>query len=225
MAPGKRISVGDLLFSFECYNNFVSCMKNLSSVLLSNLIGLFILAACSSSGEAVTPVPVTASAQPTATEVKILPTPASPGDSSTWQNLQATMAQVEISEDFVTEYGTTRIPSAGMKFMWVHVQLKNVGQAEVDMPTLENFSVLYAATELKPTYGHRQGYKDYSTLEPALVPDHEADAWLRFDIPAEAELTDLRFVFLPTSSQVGASFSSPNYPYSDKPTYVWQCAP
>ena len=200
-------------------------MKNLQNVLLRNLIGLFILAACSSTGESVTPVTATAPPQPAATEIKILPTPASPGDSMTWQSLQVTMGQVEITKDFITEYGTTRIPSTDMKFFWVHVQLKNVGEVEVELPHFENFSVLYAATELKPTYGHRQGYQEYSTLEPILFPDHEADAWLRFDIPAAAELTDLRFVFLPTSSQVGTSFSSPNYPYSDKPTYVWKCAP
>jgi hypothetical protein len=36
----------------------------------------------------------------------------------------------------------------------------------------------------------------------------------------------LRFVFLPESAQVGASYGSPNYPYADdKPTYVWNGAP
>jgi hypothetical protein len=52
------------------------------------------------------------------------------------------------------------------------------------------------------------------------------DAWLRFDIPVNAELKDLRFIFLPESSHVGVSFSSPNYPYvEDHPTYVWKCTP
>jgi len=110
--------------------------------------------------------------------------------------------------------------------MWVHLQLKNVGQGEVNTPLLENFSILYAATELKPTYGHRKEYADYSALEPVLFPDQEVDGWIRFDIPVMAELKDLRFVFLPISSQVGASPSSPNYPYSDdKPTFVWKCEP
>jgi len=110
--------------------------------------------------------------------------------------------------------------------MWVHVQLRNVGQIEINTPLLENFSVLYAATELKPSYGHRGGYTEYSTLAPVLFPNDEADGWIRFDIPAAAELKDLRFVFLPISAQVGASYSSPNYPYSDdKPTYVWEVVP
>jgi hypothetical protein len=63
-------------------------------------------------------------------------------------------------------------------------------------------------------------------LGPVIFPEQELDGWLRFDIPDTAELRDLRFVFLPESSQVGASFSSPNYPYADdKPTYVWKCKP
>ena len=96
----------------------------------------------------------------------------------------------------------------------------------MNMPLLENYSVLYAATELKPTYGHRKDHTEYTTLASVIFPNHELDGWLRFDIPAEAQLKDLRFVFLPESSHVGVSFSSPNYPYSeDKPTYVWNCAP
>jgi len=208
------------------YNIFISEMKKLSSILLNNLIGLLILTACSSGGEFVTPVTITLFPQPTATDVRIIPTPASPGDSITWRDLQVTWGQIEITENFITEFGSTRNPPPGKKFMWVHVQLKNVGQIEIDVPILEHFSVLYAATELKPTYGHRQGYTEYSTLGPKLFPDQQADGWIRFDIPDTAELKDLLCVFLPESAQIGTSFSSPDYPYSDdKPTYVWNCAP
>ena len=184
------------------------------------------LAACSSSGEPVTPVTITVPPQPTATEVRILPTPSSPGDSIIWQDLQVTMDQIETTDDFITEFGSQRIPSPGMKFMWVHIQLKNVGQIEIEIPQIEHFSVLYAATELKPTYGHRQKYTEYATLGPILFPDQEGDGWIRFDIPATAELKDMLCVFIPESAQIGTTFSSPNYPYSeDKPTYVWKCAP
>lgn len=187
------------------------------------LIGLFVLTACSSTGESVVTVP---SPLPAPTEVRVLPTPASDGDSINWRDLQVTMDQIEITDEFITEFGTTRNPPVGEKFMWVHVQLRNVGQIEINTPLLENFSVLYAATELKPSYGHREGYTEYSTLAPVLFPNDEADGWIRFDIPAAAELKDLRFVFLPISAQVGASYSSPNYPYSDdKPTYVWEVVP
>jgi len=201
-------------------------MKKLSGILLNYLVGISILAACASSGESVIPVTLTAPPQPTVTEVKILPTPASPGDSITWRDLQLTMDQIETTKDFITEFGSTRSPSPGMKFMWVHIQLRNAGQVEIDIPQLEHYSVLYAATELKPTYGHRQGYKDYSTLGAILFPTQEADGWIRFDLPTTAELQDLLCVFLPESAQIGTTFSSPNYPYSeDKPTYVWKCAP
>ncbi len=194
-------------------------MKTTFSILLT---GLFLLVACSpSGGTSVTPT-VTAS-PPTAAA---LPTPSSPGDTIVWQTLQVTMDRLEITQDYVTEYDSTRIPTEGNKFLWVHVRLKNVGKIEMTIPGSENFSVLYAGTELKPTYGHRKGYADYTVLKPVIFPDQELDAWLRFDIPTTAGLKDLLFVFLPTSAQVGALPSSPNYPYAEnKPTYVWRCKP
>lgn len=109
--------------------------------------------------------------------------------------------------------------------MWVHMRLKNAGKIEVEVPILEHFSVLYAATEIKPSYGYRQSYTEYSTLGPMLFPNQQADGWIRFDIPDTAELTGLLCVFLPESAQIGTTFSSPSYPYSNKPTYVWKCAP
>ena len=100
------------------------------------------------------------------------------------------------------------------------------GQVEMDVPLLENFSILYAAVELKPTYGHCAEYTDYSVLDPVIFPDQELDGWLRFDIPVAAELIDLRLVFIPESAQVGVSYNSPNYPYAQgKPTYVWKLVP
>lgn len=197
-------------------------MKNLSNSLLSSLFALFLLTACATA----TPVADTPTPQPTPTEVKVLPTPLSPGNSIIYQGLQVTMAQTEINDSFITEFGSQRVPSPGLKYLWVHVQLKNTGPDQIDIPVTEHFSVLYAAAELKATYGHRKEYADYMALEPVLFPNQEVDAWLRFDIPDTAELKDLRFVFLPESLGVGTSFSSPIYPYSeDHPTYVWKCAP
>jgi hypothetical protein len=199
-------------------------MKKTQSVPLNLLLGLLLLNACSSTGESAMPV-VTAFPQ-SAAEVEILPTPSPLGDSVTWRDLQVRMNQAELTEDFVTEYGSTRIPVAGTKFMWAHIWLKNLGQKEIDMPSPEHFSVLYAAAEFKPTYGHHKDHADYMTLGTVIFPNQQVDAWLRFDVPSNAELKDLRFVFLPESSGVGASFSSPNYPYAeDHPTYVWNCGP
>lgn len=200
-------------------------MKKSLGILLIHMMGLLTLTACASTGKSVT-VTMTPSPQPTATAAKVLPTPASPSDSIVWRDMQVTMEQIEITENFVTEFGSTRNPPAGDKFMWVRVHLKNVGQVEMDTPVPEHFSVLYAASELKPTYGHRKGYPEYFSLDPVLFPNDEVDAWLRFDIPVEADLKDLRFVFIPESSQVGTSFSSPEYPYAEnRATFVWKCGP
>jgi len=192
------------------------------------LMGLLILTACSRTRTA-TALPsatATTSRQPTATAIKILPTPSSKGDSIIWEDLQVTMDQLEVTQDYLTDFGSTRIPPAGKKFLWVHVQLKNLAQIERDVPASEHFSILYAAMELKPIYGHRQGYAEYTALGPILFPDQELDGWLRFDIPSAAELSEMRFVFIPESAQVGVSFSSPDYPYAaNKPTYVWNCEP
>ena len=199
-------------------------MKKISSILA---IVLIILTACSSTGESsAAQATATASPQPDVTGFKVFPTPSSLSDSIIWNGLQVTMDQLEITQDYMTDYGSTRIPPTGQKFLWVQVRLENTGQIEIDVPISEHFSVLYAGTELKPSYGHRQGYTDYTTLVSVIFPSQKLDGWLRFDIPTAAELNELRFVFLPESSQVGSSFSSPNYPYAeDKPTYVWKCGP
>ena len=165
----------------------------------------------------------TPSPRPTATETMVVPTPASPGNFVTWGDLQVVMDQPEFTEVYKTDYGSSRFPPSGGKFLWVHIGLKNTGQVEAAIPQAENFSVLYASTELKPTYGHRDGYTDFTTLTPVIFPAQALDGWLRFDVPATAEFSDMMFVYLPESSQVGASYSSPNYPYAqDKPTFVWK---
>jgi hypothetical protein len=132
-----------------------------------------------------------------------------------------TMDQFENTNEYLTEFGSTRNPPEGKKILWVHIQLNNMGQVKINIPLLENFSILYAAAEIKPDYGRRNEYMDYTMLGSAIFPNRELDGWLRFDIPDTAELRQVLFVFLPESAQVGTSYSSPNYPYADdKPTYV-----
>lgn len=197
-------------------------MKKLSYTLT---VGLLILTACASAAPTGTAVlPATPPSQPTATSIRALPTFSSPGNSIVWDALQVTMDRLEITQDYFTDYGSSRVPPAGQKFLWVHIQLKNTSQTEIEVPLSEHYSILYAGTELKPSYGHRQGYSEYTAIGPTIFPDQQLDGWIRFDIPSAAELRDLHFVFLPESSQVGASYNSPNYPYADdKPTYVWKC--
>ena len=141
-----------------------------------------------------------------------------------FNNLQVSMLGAEISGNYVTEFGTQRKPTQGRIFLWIHVQLENTGQANLNLPTVEHFSALYAATEFKPAYGHRQGYPEYTALGPTLFPGQKVDAWLRFDLPAAAELNDVWFIFMPRSFQVGVPASVPTFPWGGQhPIYVWFC--
>ena len=163
---------------------------------------------------------------PTPTEIKTYPTPAAPGNQIAWETLRVQMQQAEITASFVTDFGSQRLPSPNKQFLWVRVWIKNTGQNEVKFPAPEHFSALYAESEFKPTYGHRQGYLDYTSLDTPLFPEQAVEAWLRFDIPVEAGLTDLRFVFLPESAQIGVSPASPGYPWGgEHPVFVWECVP
>ena len=197
-------------------------MKKPPNVLL---IGLFILTACSSAGESVTPVTITAPPGPTAIETKVLPTPMSPSQMVVYEDLQVMMSQAEITTSYLTEFDSTREPPADRKFLWIHIVFKNVGQQEQELPAPEHFSVLYGTTEFKPTYGYRKDYADYMALTISIVPGQEVDAWLRFDIYAAAELKDLWFAFLPESSQISTGFSSSEYAWGDHPIYLWTCGP
>ncbi|MGB8983598.1 MAG: hypothetical protein WCC12_17145, partial [Anaerolineales bacterium] len=131
-------------------------------------LGLFLLTACSPGMES-TAAP-TASPQPTATA---LPTPSAPGGAIVWRDLQVSMDRAEITDSFVTEFGTQRLPTGDNRFLWIHVRLENVGAGEIRLPVSENFSVLYAETEIKPVYGHRQGYADYTDVGSPLFPWQE----------------------------------------------------
>jgi hypothetical protein len=197
-------------------------LKRTSDILL---IGLFILTACSSTGQSAAVVTVTAPPQPTATEIKVLPTPMSPSQMVVYEGLQVSMSQAEITTSYLTKFDSTREPPAGKTFLWIHLVLKNIGSQEQDLPAPEHFSVLNGTTEYKSIYGHRKDYTDYMALTTGLVPGQEVDAWLRFDIPAALELKDLQFAFLPEGSQVSTGFSSGAYPWGDHPIYLWECAP
>jgi hypothetical protein len=189
-------------------------------------IGLFVLTACISAGEtsATSAVP-TASPQPTATAVKVLPTTMSPNQLVVYEDLQVAMIQAEITTSYLTEFDSTREPPADKKFLWIRIVLKNIGQPELELPAPEHFSVLNGATEYKSIYGYRKDHDDYMALTTVLVQGQEVDAWLRFDIPAALELEDLQFAFLPESSQVSTGFSSREYSWGDHPIYLWVCAP
>lgn len=135
------------------------------------------------------------------------------------------MTRAEITSSYLNEYGSNREPSAGMELLWIQVRLKNASQEKLDLPAPEHFSVLNGEIEFKPIYGHRQEHTDYLTLTTGLGGGQELEAWLRFDIPADLDLNDLTFAFLPESSQVSVGFSSSDYAWADNPIYLWTCAP
>jgi hypothetical protein len=200
-------------------------MTNKLMLVLSSLLGLFILTACNSTSGPVVLTPVPSATPPPTVVYKSLPTPVSPGQMIVYEDLQVTMSQAEITTGYPTEYGSMREPPAGMKFLWIHILLKNIGQGERDLPAPEHFSVLNGETEYKSIYGHRQDHVDYMALTTGMVQGQDVDAWLRFDIPADLELKDLWFAFLPKSSQISVGFSSSTYPWADNPIYLWSCAP
>jgi hypothetical protein len=192
---------------------------------LSCLFGLFTLTACNSTGRAVVPTPVPSAAPQPILEYKSLSTPASTGQMVIYKDLQLTMSQAEMTAGYPTEYGSTREPPADKKFLWIHILIKNTSLGERDLPAPEHFSVINGETEYKPTYGHRKDHVDYMALLTGMVQGQEADAWLRFDIPAALELMELRFVFMPESLQISVGFSSSDYPWANNPIYLWRCAP
>jgi hypothetical protein len=133
------------------------------------------------------------------------------------------MTQAEITNGYDTEYGSRREPTLGGKFLWIQVQLENIGPTEHILPAAEHFSVLYGESEFKSSYGHRKGSLDYAALKPNLYQGQKVAAWLRFDIPSAAELQALQFAFLPESVQISFSFPTANYSWADHPIYFWQC--
>jgi len=200
-------------------------MKKTLNLMLSSLFGLLIINACNSASGAVIPTSIPSSTSQVVVENKSLPTPISPGQMVVYNDLQVEMSEAEITTSYITEYGSEREPSADKKFVWVHILLKNIGQGEQALPAPEHFSVLNGETEFKPTYGHRKDHTDYMSLNTSMAQGQDVDAWLRFDIPADAELQDLIFAFLPESSQVSLGFSSSDYSWADHPIYLWTFAP
>jgi len=148
-----------------------------------------------------------------------------PGQTVIYNDLQVAMGQAEITSSYLTEYGSTREPPEGLKFLWIHINLINTGQALRNLPAPEHFSVLNGVAEFKPTYGRRKDYADYMVLTTDMIQGQDVDAWLRFDIPTALELKDLWFAFLPESSQVSTGFSTGDYPWGDQPIYLWMCTP
>jgi hypothetical protein len=199
-------------------------MRKILCAALNGLLSLLMLTSCESLGYP-TVHPLPPAIPKTDMRSEVLPTPVSPGSAIENDDLRVTMKQAELTSDYMTEYGSMREPPAGQRFLWINILVENIGQKEHSLPAVEHFSVLYGISEFKSSYGYRKGNQDYSTFKAIIYQGQQVDAWLRFDVPVDASLHALQFVFLPASSQVSFSFPASGYPWADHPIFLWQCEP
>jgi hypothetical protein len=205
-------------------------MRPLSYIAICSLVSLLVLgAACTGTGGPSQLVP-SATLYPAlpatrASSPPVTPTAALIGQPVAYSTLQVALDQSEFSQEYVTEYNSSRRPPAGNKFLWVHVALENTGDHAYDLPALEHFSVLYYQAEYKATYGYRKDYVDYTALPPQISPGQKVLAWLRFDLPHAATFPELLFAFMPESTQVDFSISSDRYAWAVHPVYLWRLGP
>jgi hypothetical protein len=187
---------------------------------------ILLLSACAPASRAV-PTP-TATAGPGAVTLlstpQVLPTPLPAGQTAAYNGLSVKIKQAEFNDRYKTEYGTFRDATPGVKFLWIQLSLETVDKEGVPVPDADHFSALYGLAEYKPTYGHRDGAPDYSSLGPILFPGGSHQVWLRFDLPAEADLSDVQFAFLPESTRISSSRSS-GTAYYDHPAFLWRLNP
>jgi hypothetical protein len=197
--------------------------KNFSFFILGGLACLLGLPACVPGSLPAAPTVSSATSAPIPTQVFHLPTSIPGGQAVTYHNLRLTMNQAEITTGYETEYGIRREPTQGEKFLWVEIQLENISSSVQNLPDIDHFSAVFGASEFKPAYGHRKDYPDYVALDPELYEGQKSNVWLRFDIPSEAALKDLRFVYLPDSLQVNLSVPQDGYSWADHPQFFWEC--
>jgi hypothetical protein len=197
-------------------------MKKILRILMISF-GFLLLGGCAGSAKTVTRQPP--ATPQAAVHMKTMPAANPPDTAIRYNQMQVAIGLAEITTSYMTEYGTTREPPAQQKFLWVRILLNNTGSQERSLPATEHFSVLYASSEYKPSYGHRIGKVDYTSLKPVVYPGQVVDAWLRFEIPAAAGLQDLQAAFLPESFQVSFANPESGYSWADHPLYLWRCIP
>lgn len=188
-------------------------------------IVIFLLAACAPRAAALPPT-ATLTPAPGAVALlatpKPLPTAASLGEAVTFEDLTIQIGGVELNDQYKTRFGPVRDATPGVKFLWVQVLVENNGQAVKDLPAEDHFSVLHAGREYKPTYGHRDGFPDYTSLGGAVLPGSPLDGWLRFDIQEETGLDDLQFAFLPESTRITYTRTQSGSSIFDHPVFLWR---
>lgn len=93
-------------------------------------------------------------------------------------------------------------PSEGAKFLWVHIEVKNVSKVAVDFPLWGDFILVHAGEEIGPEslfgiYYYREGYPFLKSKEPSgkIYPNISGDGWIYFEVPQDARPEDLKIKY------------------------------
>ncbi len=200
----------------------------LTFLLVAVLFGASLLASCARQAQPDSPPTATITATPypqatrTLVPTSVPPTPASLGESVTEGGLQVMVDQADMTDAYITEYGSSREPSSGQKFLWVHINLLYTGAGSRSLPSAEHYSALYDGGEFKASYGHRQDHTDYTTLGRVIYSDQQVEGWLRFSLPELASLHQIRFAYMPEG--IRATFDSPKAgdSWAEHLVYLWE---
>jgi hypothetical protein len=133
--------------------------------------------------------------------------------------LQVTLKNLN-SPEYTTEFGTVRQPPRDGQYLWVQVALENLTEKVLSLPRVDRFGLLFHDQELEATYGHRQNFPDYTSQESSLYPDQSLEAWLRFEVSAEAQASDLLFAFSPESPLVSLDAPSQTDSWANHPVFL-----
>lgn len=153
------------------------------------------------------------------------PTPLAPGSMVIHNDFRIVLLRAEISGEYVSQYGSVRQPAAGAKYLWVEVSLQNQGTRPIQTPGSDHYSVLFYSREIKPSYGHRQDYQEYTALDTTIYPGETLQAWLRFEIPETAQISDFRFAYMPDSVRVSLAAPETDTPWARHSLYLWNLTP
>lgn len=181
---------------------------------------VIISSACGARTAQEVPTVVYATSVPKATAVRVFPTPLAVGGAVGYKGVDVSVSQSEVSAKYINEYGSDRLPPTGRQFVWVQVTLKNKGSGTFALPVPEHYSLLFAGEEFKAGYAYRKDFPDYFQLGSVLYPGQYVKAWLRFDVPADASLSDMQFAFLPESTVVNAQLAD-TYQWAEHPVFLW----
>jgi hypothetical protein len=166
-------------------------------------------------------LPATQINAPSPTPYLATPTPLALNQTAVYQGLEVTMLSSELTGEYPSSNGPSRVPPEDRLYAWVQLRLTNTTDQGYTLPDPLRFSLLYFNAEIKPSYGHRLDHPDYFDLESTLFPAQPVEAWLRYEVNSETRPGELALVFHPESNNV--SFETLNAPLSwaQHPILLW----